>query len=271
MVRFVDAGRQSAPLLAFAMLLAASLAACAILSSTPEPSIAASSKSIEKKDSIISKVKKKVRKKVVAIDPGHSSRTSRGSEQIGPGSYSYKAKDNSGTAGRYTRVSEYKVTMKVALKLKKVLVKRGYKVVLTRKDNKTAVSCKRRAQIANRAKADIFVRLHCDGAYGSAMHGISMQSPGKKYKWARKNHRKVVRLSKCILRSTCKATRAFSRGIFYRNDLTGNNWAKMPVTLIEMGYMSNPTEDRKLVRDGYQRKLARGIANGIDRYFKFKR
>lgn len=208
-------------------------------------------------------------KKVIAIDPGHSSRIPRGSEPIAPGSSIYKAKDNSGTAGRYTRVPEYKVAMNVAKKLKTVLEKRGYKVVLTRKDNVTAVSCKSRAQIANRAKADIFIRLHCDGAASSATRGISMQSPGAKYRYGRINHKKVVRLSRCILRSTCKATGAKSKGVYYRNDLTGNNWAKMPVTLIEMGFMSNPTEDRKLVKRSYQSKLAKGIANGIDKYFGY--
>lgn len=218
-----------------------------------------------------STVKLKIKpKKIVALDPGHSSRIPSGSEPIGPGSSTYKAKDNSGTAGRYTRVPEYKVTLNVAKKMKRVLEGRGYGVVLTRSNNNVAISCVGRAKIANKAKADIFIRLHCDGALGSGTHGISMQSPAKSNRWTAKNHKKIVRLSNSILRSTCKATGAASRGVYYRNDLTGNNWAKMPVTLIEMGFMTNPSEDKKLVTSSYQDKLAKGMANGIDKYFGYK-
>ena len=48
--------------------------------------------------------------------------------------------------------------------------------------------------------------------------------------------------------------------------MTGNNWSQAPTTLIEMGYMSNPTEDRKMQQDSYQKKMIYGIANGIDHY-----
>lgn len=209
-------------------------------------------------------------KKIIALDPGHSSRIPSGSEPIGPGSSNYKAKDNSGAAGCVTRVPEYKVTLNVAKKLKKVLEGRGYGVVLTRTNNTTAISCVGRAKVANKAKADIFLRIHCDSSGGSGARGVSMQSPAKNNRWTAKNHKKIVKLSNSILRSTCKATGAPSRGVYYRNDLTGNNWAKMPVTLIEMGFMSNPTEDRKLVTSNYQNKLATGIANGIDKYFGYK-
>lgn len=219
----------------------------------------------------VSTVKVKIKpKKIVALDPGHSSRIPSGSEPINRGSSTYKAKDNSGTAGIYTRVPEYKVVLNVAKKLKKVLESRGYGVVLTRSNNTKAISCIGRAQVANKANADIFLRIHCDGSGSSSVHGISMQSPGNSNKWTTKNHKKIVRLSNCILRSTCKATGATNKGVVYRNDLTGNNWAKMPVTLIEMGFMSNPVEDRKLVTSSYQNKLAKGIANGIDKYFGYK-
>ena len=50
--------------------------------------------------------------------------------------------------------------------------------------------------------------------------------------------------------------------------MTGINWAKMPTCIVEMGFMSNPTEDARLGRDRYQTKIANGLANGIDRYFK---
>ena len=55
-------------------------------------------------------------------------------------------------------------------------------------------------------------------------------------------------------------------GIWEADNMTGNNWSQAPTTLIEMGYMSNPTEDRKMQQDSYQKKMVYGIANGIDNY-----
>ncbi|MFR2594826.1 MAG: N-acetylmuramoyl-L-alanine amidase family protein [Butyribacter sp.] len=53
-----------------------------------------------------------------------------------------------------------------------------------------------------------------------------------------------------------------------RDDLTGTNWSKIPVSLIEMGFLSNPSEDRKMQKSNFQTKMAKGIADGIDAYFK---
>lgn len=55
-------------------------------------------------------------------------------------------------------------------------------------------------------------------------------------------------------------------GIWETDNMTGNNWSQAPTTLIEMGYMRNPTEDRKMRQDSYQKKMVYGIANGIDNY-----
>jgi hypothetical protein len=59
---------------------------------------------------------------------------------------------------------------------------------------------------------------------------------------------------------------ARSRGAVPRSDLTGFNWSKMPTVLVEMGFMTNPEEDRLLSEPDYQERLAAGMAAGADRF-----
>ncbi len=211
-------------------------------------------------------------KKIVCIDPGHSGVVPKGTEPIAPGSKTMKAKMSSGTCGNYTHVPEYKLTMVMAKKLKALLVERGYKVVLTRKDNKTAISNVERAKIANNAKADAYLRLHADSVLSSGVRGMSMQyaSKGNPYV-GKKFGAKNLKLSKCVRDGFVKATGSQVRGngLVARNDLSGTNWANVPTTLIEMGFMSNPTEDRLMQDKDYQAKMAKGMADGIDAYFGY--
>ena len=69
----------------------------------------------------------------------------------------------------------------------------------------------------------------------------------------------------------CGKAKVKNRGLMKRDDLTGTNWAKMPVTLIEVGFMTNPKEDKLLHKKEYQKKLAMGMVDGIDQYFGYKK
>ncbi len=84
---------------------------------------------------------------VVAIDPGHQGSWVNMSEQepSGPGSSEMKAKATTGTQGRYTGVPEYQLNLDISLALQKELENRGYRVVMARTDNDTAISNSERA------------------------------------------------------------------------------------------------------------------------------
>jgi N-acetylmuramoyl-L-alanine amidase len=160
----------------------------------------------------------------------------------------------------------------MANKLKKILVDRGYKVVLTRKDNNTAISNIERAEVANKAKADAYIRIHADSFTSSSIRGMSMQYASKSNPYVGKKFgAKNTKLSKCVKKEFVKATGSKVRGtgLYARNDLSGTNWANVPTTLIELGFMSNPTEDRLMQDKDYQAKMAKGMANGIDAYFGY--
>ena len=75
------------------------------------------------------------------------------------------------------------------------------------------------------------------------------------------------RLSDDVLLELCSETGAKNNGVMETDTMSGINWSKLPVTIVETGFMSNPEEDRKLSDQSYQEKIAIGISNGIDRYF----
>lgn len=204
---------------------------------------------------------------VIVLDPGHSGKVARGTEPIGPGSGERKAKDVSGTIGCVTRVNEYQLTLQVAKKLQTELKKQGCKVILTRKDNKTAISCAQRAQKANKAKADAYLRIHANAVDFSSANGALTISVSRRNRFiGSKMVKKCYALSKAVLDSYVKATGCRREYIWENDTMSGNNWSKVPTTLIELGYMSNPGEDRKMQSASYQKKMVKGLSDGIRRF-----
>ena len=205
--------------------------------------------------------------KVVCIDPGHQTRANLGQEPIGPGSSETKYKVSGGTSGCATHVPEYKLNLKVAKKLKKELESRGYKVIMTRTKNNVNLSNVERAEIANKAKADVFIRIHANSSDSSSVSGALTCAPGGDNPYlSRKVRKKSQKLSKTVLSHFCKATGAKNRGVMYTNSMTGINWCKVPVTIMEMGFMSNASEDRRMQTKKYQAKMVKGMADGIDAF-----
>lgn len=205
--------------------------------------------------------------RIVAIDAGHQAKGNSEKEPVGPGSTTMKAKVATGTEGIVTKLPEHKLTLAVSEKLKRILEERGYKVVMIRESNDVNISNAERAKQANESGASIFVRIHGNSLDNSTVSGVlSMcQTAGNPYNG--ELHDKSYTLSRKITDSVSAATGFRNRGVQETDSMSGINWCDIPVSIVEMGFMSNPEEDQKMALDEYQEKIAAGIAAGIDAYF----
>ena len=99
-------------------------------------------------------------------------------------------------------------------------------------------------------------------------YGASVLTSSPKNKYTEKTQKESEKFSKILLEEYVKSTGAKNRGVIYRDDLTGTNWAEVTNTLIELGFMSNEEEDKKLSDEKYQEKIIDGLVNGIEKYLK---
>jgi N-acetylmuramoyl-L-alanine amidase len=206
---------------------------------------------------------------IIGIDPGHQSENidMSATEPDGPGSTVMKAMSSTGTQGSYTGVPEYQLNLEVSLKLKKILEERGYQVVLTRTDNETAISNSQRAQLVAQQGADIYVRIHANGDDTHTASGALTMSPSAENPYVSHLYEDSNRLSQCILDAYCAATGFANLGVQYYDNMTGINWSSVPVTIVEMGFMTYENDDRQMNDPEFQNIMASGIADGIDAYF----
>jgi N-acetylmuramoyl-L-alanine amidase len=198
---------------------------------------------------------------LICLDPGHGTppAVGRQTEPIGPGSHVYKIKDGGGTSG------EPAVALAIAQKLRALLVRRGYRVAMTRTGptfhygNGGNIA---RAQFCNRRHSALMIRIHADGSTNSSQHGFSTLYPAFHRGWTDDIYAESLRAARLVQAAAAKATGAANLGLTPRGDLTGFNWANVPVVLVECGFMTNPRERRLLQSGAYEWKVARGVAAG---------
>lgn len=231
---------------------------------------------------VVANTKSSSKNRVIVIDAGH------GGEDAGA----------VGPNKRYEKV----VNLAVTKYLEAVLKQRGYKVFLTRTNDKF-IKVNNRTILANQKNADLFISIHANSIVkekASTMSGIEtfFLSPARSERAKRvaalenKNDiREMNESSKSVFLESLnrpritashkfaidvqagmlQAARSKYKDVKDSGVREGPFWvlvgAQMPSILIELGYISHPEESRRLYEKEYQQLLANGIANGIDSYF----
>jgi N-acetylmuramoyl-L-alanine amidase len=181
----------------------------------------------------------------VVIDPGHGG-TDRGAR------------------GKTPFCEEKRVCLQTARLVKKYLDQLGYHVVMTRNTD-AFIPLSKRVEIASQSGSSAFVSIHYNSSRNPIAQGIEIFFYDSKEDRTRSIASK--KLADAILPRLIRRTAAQSRGVKKGNFYVIRE-TTMPAILVEGGFISNPQE-RSLLKDrAYQEKIARGIADGIDQYFK---
>jgi len=211
----------------------------------------------------------KPRPKTIVIDPGHG----------GP---------DKGMVNTRFNFFEKTYTLDTSLRLKKILEARGWKVVLTRNDDRQLKPGKqedlqRRADIADDAKADIFVSIH----FNAVADQVEKVSGLEVYRFTPQHQPPVTRalrrvddeisnpgnandvwnslLAYTIQRRLLMELKLDDRG-FKHDRLAVLRLVSCPAVLIEGGFLSNTAEARRIATAAYRQQLAEAIANGLTAY-----
>jgi N-acetylmuramoyl-L-alanine amidase len=199
---------------------------------------------------------------LVCLDPGHGTlpAVARQTEPIGPGSAVRKIKDGGGAPG------EAPVALAIAFRTRALLQRDGYRVAMTRTGPNYAGGNIARARFCNVRHAALMIRIHADGSTDSTQHGVKTLVPVLHRGWTDDIYAQSLRAGRKVQAAVVRSTGAKNIGLVPRPDLTGFNWANVPVILVESGFMTNPAEGRLLRTATYQLKVARGLAAGAEAF-----
>lgn len=164
-----------------------------------------------------------------------------------------------GAISKVGNYNEKTLNLQVLLKLEQELRIRGYEIYTTRNDD-SFITLNDIAEKANNAQGDIFISLHHNSATSTTVSGIETYYS---------NCNDSKELADSIQRNILRTSGASNRGIKDMGFVVLKR-TYMPAVLVELGFMSNPTEVQKNATDSYQNILVQGIADGVDEYFRGK-
>ena len=206
-------------------------------------------------------------KHIVVLDAAHQLRNNNEEELIGPGASKKEKKVNSGAEGVATSTAEYQFNLDIAQMLRTELEKRGYGVYMIREENDVMISNAERALIANN-QGEIVIHLHGNSDDRSSIKGIMAFCPSNENVFLASDLvSDCSKLCGDILTGLEASTGAKNWGTIRIDTFPELNWTKIPAARVEVGYLSNPDEDRLLQTAEYREKIIKGLADGIDRYF----
>lgn len=206
-------------------------------------------------------------RKTIVIDPGHSSVGNKEKEPIAPNSEKMKTKDVLGATGISSKVPEHITVVSISNILKQKLIDMGYEVIMTKDRVEQSLSNVERAKIGNEANADLVVRIHADSSESQSVHGASILVPPKN-EYTSEISDVSREYGEKIINTYTQELNIKNRGVIYRDDMTGFNWSKVPVVILEMGFLSNKDEDIFLSDEKNHNNIADSIANGIKNALK---
>ncbi|KXY04427.1 N-acetylmuramoyl-L-alanine amidase [Bacillus cereus group sp. N14] len=207
---------------------------------------------------------------LVVIDPGHQQKANLNLEPFGPGATTQKYKVTDGTTGVVTKKREAVLVLEMASVLKEKLEAKGIQVLMTRTSQDVDISNKERATFANDHKADLFLRLHADGSENPNQSGFAVLTPAEGSPYTKEIYAESLQISQTIVNKMRENHQVKVNGIKFRDDLSGFNWAKVPGVLLELGFMSNPEEDKKLSDPQYVNSLLQSVTDSVEEYRKSK-
>ena len=169
--------------------------------------------------------------------------------------------------------TEAQTNLKIALKLQNLLEQSGCTVILTRSDEnaiydvdsktlkqKKISDIRNRVKIGNESQADIFVSIHLNKIPQSQYDGWQTFYKEGSEDGARLAKQIQANLNEAIQKENNRIAKTIDNIYIIKN-------VEIPTTIVECGFLSNPEEEKNLLDDGYQNKLAWGIYNGIIDYF----
>ena len=205
--------------------------------------------------------------KKIVIDPANQATINVELIPVGPGSEDTKQGATQGNTGAFLMTKEFDINLVYAQLLKAELESRGYEVILTRETSDIDLNNQVRAEAANESGAPAMIRISMNFSDNRELTGVMGVVMNKESEYNADLYDESYAFATRVLQGVIGRTGAVNQGIYTTDDMAIINWSKIPVMVLKVGYLSNEAEENALVSEEYQKKVIRGIAEGIDRYY----